>query len=590
MNNLVFSKARRAVGRSLSDFKNLTWAEKKLIACARRGKNCRLGKFAPDEPTRANAVRPELIGFLALGGDDEAPVHEKGVMLSGAYVGAEKSGNPQRSLDLEGAKLSESIWLVGCQFDAPIILRDTEGRNIGLDQSVFPGIEGDRLILSGGLSLRRVRSSGCVKLHGARIGNNLDCSGGRFEEVDGRTLSCDAVEVKNGVYLGKGFHATGAVRLPGARIGGNLECSGGRFENNGGNALICHAAEIKGGVFLRDGFHSTGAVFLVDARIGGKMECDGGRFENAGGFALTCEGAEIGGALLFRAGASVTGILSLAHAKVATLADEINCWPEDALELDGFRYDRIAASAPLDAKKRISWLKKQHPMLLRSETFALQPWIQLAKVLREQGHFRDASDVDIAREDHLRSDGLVGDCLALSKWMREWRRIGADVPHEGILIRLGNLIEWSLHWIYGFFSGYGHRPMRIVYATFCFWLAFAGFYDIAASRGHFAPPNPAIAKALPENACRYPAPVNWTQCEALRAVYPRFSPWAYSLDLILPVVHLGQSNMWAPISDSNWFSLSAWTQRFVWFEEIFGWIAALTLGGIATGLVKRRDG
>jgi hypothetical protein len=281
--------------------------------------------------------------------------------------------------------------------------------------------------------------------------------------------------------------------------------------------------------------------------------------------------------------------------QVATLVDDLPSWPEKALNLDGFRYERIAASSPLDAKSRIAWLDRQLPELLVGQWTALQPWIQLAKVLREQGHFRDAAEVDIAREDRLRAAGKVADRSALKKWLRAWGKLGPDgrfTSFFSVVARLDDYVAWALHWLYGRFSGYGHRPMRIVYSALFIWLAFAGIYYFAASDGHLAPANPATANAM-KSPCQNQfgqGTINWTQCEALLATYPRFSSLAYSLDLILPVARLGQSNMWTPISDGSWTSLSGWTQRLVWFEEVFGWVAALTLGAIAAGLVKRRDG
>jgi hypothetical protein len=280
---------------------------------------------------------------------------------------------------------------------------------------------------------------------------------------------------------------------------------------------------------------------------------------------------------------------------VATLADDLCSWPENALNLDGFRYDHIAAGAPLDAKSRIAWLDRQRPQLLAGKSFALQPWMQLAKVLREQGHFRDAAEVDIAREDRLRAAGKVADRSALKKSLRAWGKMGPDGRYTSffsVVARLDDYVAWTLHWLYGRFSGYGHRPMRIVYSAVFLWLTLAGVYHLAASDAFFAPANPATANAMKPSCKKQSSQVNvnWTQCETLLAAYPRFSPFAYSLDLILPVARLGQSNMWTPISDGGWFSLSGWTQRLVWLEEIFGWVAALTLGAIAAGLVKRRDG
>lgn len=831
-------RTKRAHGRSLKDFKNLSWAEKKLIACVARGRECVLGAAVPDLPTRANAIRPQLIRFLALGGDENAPVHEKGIQLQGAYIGAAEKGEKPSELDLDGCKLSARVGLLACHFAARIILRHTEGLSIAIVGSVLAEVVGDGLKLSGDLVLRHVQSTGTIRLAGARICGDLSCRGGHFETAEGEALSCDRSEIGGGVFLDENFHSIGEVRLAGAKIdgslhcqnsrfendegtalschdaqiggnvylnetfratgevilsrariggvihcdkgrfespgrsaltcddaeiggdvslkafqtsgevrllgakiGGGLACQGGRLENANGNALSCDGAEIRGSIFLDEMFHASGAVRLLGVKIDGNLYCDAGRFENADAIALSCDGAEIGGvyslkavhgtgevrllgakiggdlacqggrlenangnalscdsaeirgnvfldksfhatgevrllgvkiygdlycdsgqfenanaialscegseisgnvflndmfhatgavrflrtkvggnlycsggrfenaytdafscegaqigrAFLFRSVGATAGTLSFAHMHVATLADDLCSWPENALNLDGFRYDHIAAGAPLDAKSRIAWLDRQRPQLLAGKSFALQPWTHLAKVLREQGHFREAAEVDIAREDRLRAAGKIADRTALKKWLRAWGKLGPDGRYTSffsIVARLDDFVAWTLHWLYGRFSGYGHRPMRIVYSALFFWLTLAGVYHLAASNAHFAPTNPATANALKPSCKKQPmqANINWTQCQALLATYPRFSPLAYSLDLILPVARLGQSNTWTPISDGSWFSLSGWTQRLVWFEEVFGWVAALTLGAIAAGLVKRRDG
>jgi len=57
--------------------------------------------------------------------------------------------------------------------------------------------------------------------------------GGKVERVPGTgtALNADGINVKGGTFLREGFHAQGEVRLLGAQIGGNLDCTGGRFEN-----------------------------------------------------------------------------------------------------------------------------------------------------------------------------------------------------------------------------------------------------------------------------------------------------------------------------------------------------------------------
>lgn len=674
---------KRPKGRALTDFENLSEAEKKLIACTASGMVCDLGKNVPDQPSRHNVIRPELIRFLALGGDENAPVHEKGVRVVGAWIGS-ATGEDPRGLDFEGARLTTTLLLFNCYLQTPPIFIGSQGKSLLLDCSVFPGLIADRLKLDGSLFLREVRSKGSVRLGGAKIGGNLECHGGYFENNAGYALCLSGATIEGDVFCANGFHAIGEVSLGGASIGGNLGCSGGYFENKDGESLSSDGAKVDGAVFLdiRSGptdneyrsfhaigkvsfigatigsslsciggrfeneegcalscdgatiggcvflekyhnpidnfscpFHASGEVRLIGVAIGGSLSCSGGRFENTNGRSfscdhinikgsvfcnndfhatgmvrfpnaiisgdldfrsgrfenkgdetvLTCEGARIDGGLIFRKIIQAMGDISLAHATVTTLADEIDCWPDHSLILDGFRYERIDASSSLDSKHRISWLDKQSPELLKGDSFALQPWIHLAKVLREQGHFREAAEVDIAREERLRAAGKVGDRFALLSWAGKWGQLDDEGRYVSFLNSLSEQITWFLHWLYGKFSGYGHRPIKIIYFAVAVWFALALVYFIEADHDHFMLANPSLTKT-------------------------QFNPWAYSLDLILPVVQLGEFAKWAHVSDGSWVTLSGWTGFLIGAEKIFGWIAALTLAAIAAGLVKRKDG
>jgi hypothetical protein len=684
-------KPKRAFGRSLKDFENLSEAENKLIDCTARGEVCVLGERVPEAPTPENLVRPELIRFLALGGDDDAPVHEKGVQLAAACIGG-ATGEEPRMLEFDGTKLEKQLRLFNCRFQAPPLFRDSQARSLVLVGSIFPGFIANRLKLDGSILLVNAKSTGefrlteseisgslvcsgacfenksgpaiiCdgltisgsvffrsdvdkandshqifqstgeVRLLGAKIGGDLDCSGGYFFNDEERSLSCDGVNIGGSVFCNKGFNARGEVRFLGANIGHNLDCSGGDFHNEGavafscegasigrdlilcfefnesklfykpfyasgevrllgaaiggdlscfggcfinknGRAISCQGTKICGSVFIRKHpdaasnippFQAVGGVNLNGAVIGGDLDCCGGHFIDDDGSALICDGARIGGSLFFRKAAQANGKVSFAHAKAATLADDLSCWPDQSLDLDGFTYERIAASSPLDAKSRIAWLEKQQPKFLAGDSCALQPWIHLAKVLREQGHFREAAEVDIAREERLRAAGKIGDRRALLSWAEKWGQLDSEGHYVSFLQSLSEQITYVLHWFYGWFSGYGHRPVKIAYFAVAIWLVLASVYAIEDNYGHFTTANRSLTKT-------------------------QFNPWAYSLDLILPVVQLGEFAKWTHVSDGSWLTLSGWTGAMIYFEKIFGWVAALTLAAIAAGLVKRKDG
>ena len=81
-------------------------------------------------------------------------------------------------------------------------------------------------------------AEGEVRLPGAEIGGRLICTGGIFvnpagssDTPKGYALNAIDLKVDGTVFLDKEFHARGEVRLPGAKIGGQLDCTDGIFEN-----------------------------------------------------------------------------------------------------------------------------------------------------------------------------------------------------------------------------------------------------------------------------------------------------------------------------------------------------------------------
>lgn len=81
-------------------------------------------------------------------------------------------------------------------------------------------------------------------------------------------LSGDRLITKRGIYLGDGFKAKGQVRLLGADIGGDLDCSGGEFENPEGVAFDGTGMKVAGSFFWRwVKFEPTGKVVLINAKL-----------------------------------------------------------------------------------------------------------------------------------------------------------------------------------------------------------------------------------------------------------------------------------------------------------------------------------
>lgn len=129
-------KPLKAAGRTLTEFGVLKPGETILLDACRTGNVAILGKLRPEEPTDDNVVRASFVRFMALGGDEFAPIHEHGVQLQGAWI--------QDLLDLDAEDIPVDLWLANCKLVISPLLR---GANIS--GSEMPGLRSDRLICSG---------------------------------------------------------------------------------------------------------------------------------------------------------------------------------------------------------------------------------------------------------------------------------------------------------------------------------------------------------------------------------------------------------------------------------------------------------
>lgn len=680
---------KKIYGRKLLDFETLTSGEQRLLDACAKGEAANLGSEAPESATDKNRVRAAFVRFLLLGGGDQAPVHERGVYLRGAFI--------EGTLDLHGCSVVVNVSLTHCYLDKQLYAADAwldgllnlQGSHLAL------GISADRLRCSAGIFLRNgFKSMGAISLRGAQIDGSLSCRGGQFVVLEGDAFSADRMAVKGSVFMCDGFKATGSVRLLGAQIGGSLSCQGGLFEVQKGNALSADGVEIKGDLSLGSGFKATGKVRLLGAKIGGDLDCGGGQFEVKDGSALSCDriavvggvflgkgfkamgrvslpGAQIGGSLTcgggqfevkegdalsasrmaikggvflnknFKArgevnllGAQISGsldctegqfdvnkgsalciqsavvrgawflqklpqpaLINAAHADITVIADDMDAWAQGSV-LDGLRYGSFGGQASTNGASRLKWLAKQSEKHLGNTDggvdFRPQPWRQLQRVLREMGHIEDAKEIGIAFQDRLRAIGRMG----------QWPNDICDVPRcfKGMVTR-------STHFVFGKLAGYGYRTVDLVLWMFSIWLVCGAAYWWLAlpPQSAIAPSDPLVfqdrryKQCQPDQLDEAGKPGNWYLCPELRSEYSTFSPFAFSLDLLLPVVDLGQEKAWGAFIPTpkespweEWFSRAGWhwghAVRFLtWFQTLFGWLCSLLLVAIVSGYSRRND-
>jgi hypothetical protein len=367
----------KPTGRTLAEFEPLFAAEKQLLAACRLGDTAMVGPVRPSECSEQTRVRGAFLRFLALGGDERAPVHEHGLSLSGAWI--------EGALDLVAATVGCKLSLLNCGFElAPALNDATLVGTLDLAGCSLPGLSADRTAIKGNVYLNQgftasgqVRllgaqiggslscgaalvesfladgvvvkgdvflrdgfmANGEVRLLGAEIGGDLSCAGSQLQSPEGDALSADRVVVKGSVYLNEGFASFGRVRLIGAHVGGGLYCTGAQLDGQEGNALEADRVVITGSMYLNEGFSATGKVRLVAAQIGGSLSCRGAQLDGKTGDALWADGATIKGDVFLREGFTATGEVRLLGAEIggdlSCTGAQLHSNGGDALSADG---------------------------------------------------------------------------------------------------------------------------------------------------------------------------------------------------------------------------------------------------------------
>jgi hypothetical protein len=564
------------IGRRLADFyepggKTLPAAERSLLEAVAAGETCRLhlnqvhldgALVSPNIPASAagSAIRADFVRFLLLGGDDDAPVHENGVLLSNAWI--------KGLLDLNECEAKRSLDLRDSVADSGIRLTDASLVNFAL--------------------------SGCVV---RQLGTDY---------LGDHAIFGERVKASGAVFICEGSHLLGELRMQAADIKGDLDLSGSRFNASSGVAIDLTAAKIGGDLELNsfyDGalphlddpayqpriknrFEACGRVLLDNATIDVRFRLIGASIVYASdedrtkaNAVLSCVGTTVKGGFFFhnivsRGGADPRrGIesVSLLGAKVGTLVDDLPSWRsgEKRHRFDGFVYDRIADESRI--VDRSAWLKMQRPADLgEGDDPAIgglreQPWRQAASVLEASGDVETARRLRIEQQTLKTKSGGFG------------RKF------------------WALPW--GVVSGYGFSIRRLVAITAALWLLSTwACYRLAetgqiyaASEGTFANGTQHDQKSYrtcftdPESTVYLMGSRKvLAYCAKFKAPnYAPFYPLLYSVDNLVPVIDLGQKKAWT-------WSLRQATAWILLLEYIWGVFIGSALVALAGSYLLRK--
>ncbi len=320
-------------------FKDLepTEAEAKVIEAAARGDiaDFRTGNENEDDPANAEKwgeerkIRAEVIFALLVEGRADWPVHPQGIWIYGAEITG--------ALDLPGAELAFPLSLLGCRLNSTVLLYDCRAKSLNFSDSRLFSIRGDRLTVTGSLYMRgNFIAEGEVRLLGAMIGGDLDCSGATFESVKGPALIADNIDVKGSVILEKCL-AKGEVRFVAAIVGGFFDFSEATLENADGPALNADGLDVRHNANLTKCVAKSEVRFL-SAVVGGDLSCAGATFENGNGAAFSADRINVKGNVNIGK-CTAEGTVRFAGASIGghfQCTDAILVSPEDiALQLQG---------------------------------------------------------------------------------------------------------------------------------------------------------------------------------------------------------------------------------------------------------------
>ncbi|GGT13093.1 oxidoreductase [Streptomyces chromofuscus] len=511
---------------------DLTAAEAGMWQAFRNGSVYDLssGDTAVDDPHGGHpwgperTVRARTVCWLLLDG----PPALAGRVASLKLTGIQVSG----SLDLAGGTVTPYVELRSCRFEREILLPEARFTTVRLVNCSVPRLEAARVQTEGDLHLPRCRFLGGVRLTDAQIGTDLLLNQAVvYRDRTGRSISADGMTVGQDLQA-EMLESHGELSLRSANVGVSLSLRGARLRNPY-TRLALNAPQLT----------VERTLYLSPAGVGGPQlagrtpprgtrmqhfECHGGVRLDDGRFGDAVD--------LERARFVLTDEQELSLRRVQ--APELRFLGErpqrGKVVLSGARVVNLvdrASSWPGPGNLHMPGFAYENlvprgpfPLTERLEWVAAataeyhpEPYERLAAVLRASGEDEDAREVLLAKQ----------------------RRRRETLPPAAKL--------WG--YAQDLTVAYGYRPGRAAVWMAVLWAA-----------GSLA-----FAYAGPPRTGGGP-------------VQPPWNPALFALDLLLPVIDLGQVGVWR--LDGGWQWLAA-------ALVLLGWVLATTVAAGATRLLRR---
>ena len=617
----------------------LSPAEVLLLESAQTGDAAKIGLTVPNLRAPHVLIRAQLLRYLILGGCKDFRTQPSGITIYGAWI----SG----ALDLSFTTARGPIDFFNCHFaERPQMEQlQTDGLAI-VGSTLADGINAARIQISGNLTLNGSKVDGKVALSGSDIKGHLSCTQATLRNPEASAFKAQGMKVASSVLM-EGTTASGQVSLLGAQIGGQLVAIGAAFHNPEGHALNVQSAQIHGDVFLRYA-QADGVVSVMGAEVGGVFDCSHAALRTTHGDALNAQRLIVREGFIWRRLRDVVGVVDLTSAHVGDLWDDPESWAMcDGLYLSGFIYDVLHGG--INVPDRLAWLKmgavsrrefypqpyEQLAKLLRDTGHRTDARaIMVAKEQEQRKASRERWRREVVwRQSLLDASLMTGEPQAEAVALLQEQR-----PNDPDLARLVLLhpqadrdlgvpaltlayaqqqFRSAQHWhnvrvywrnagsliadrVFGLVVGYGHRPERSFYMLLA--LVFVGWFlaHSAWEEGDFAPTagpvlmseswqtlatDPAIANPAKVWSDKYMIATDGTPTLTAGRDYETFNAVAYAVDLVVPIVSLGQEAAWAPSTTRGPWGWWLWGAR--WWLITLGWIVTAIGAAAVTGVIRR---
>ncbi|MBO0514581.1 oxidoreductase [Streptomyces beijiangensis] len=486
-----------------------------------------------DDPMSGHAWAPErtvrarVVALLLLSGPPALAGRVAALKLDGVQI----SG----TLDLSGGTVTPYVELNNCRFENEVLLPECRFATVRMVGCAIPRLEAARLHTEGDLHLPRCRVPGGIRLTDAHIGTDLLISQIVVgPDRKGRSIAADGMLVAQDLQAEQ-IESHGEISLRAAKVGVSLSLNGSRLLNPGGRRAL-NAPQLT----VERTFYLTEAAVYDDAtppygrnqtpargtRIQplvceGGMRLDDGRFGDA---------VDFQGAQFVMRGDQELSLRRIQTPELRFLGER----PEQGkVVLSGARVVNLAdmstswpgpgglemggfAYENLIPVGRFPLTQRLEWVLAATPEYAPEPYERLASVLRGSGEDADAREVLLAKQ-RRRRETLP---LAAKLW--------------------GYLQDWTV--------AYGYRPGRAALWMAVLWAA----GTLAFSRYD-------------------PAPIQPDQ-------HPQWNAALYALDLLVPVINLGQDGYWKLSGGWQWAAAAL---------ILLGWILATTVATGASRLLRR---